>query len=703
MDFLNVVKQTNNTMLFQSFNEDTIDLVTLLSNSKNDEGLDDSILDEINQKLIVKSFEEFLDKFAPTFYLMYDDKGIPIYTTKDPKQDNVIKQKIDLDNTVFKMLTQIINKKGVSGDVNIDFEYKEILGLISPKSVVDDAKKLRKLLAYNTEKYFELEEENPKRNEYAGNILQIREKAVKIYKEDPMALLPLAIDDAETKLQLIGVSSSLSEEKEDYKLLRGYTTWGESGEIKFLPFSGNKETSLTDNKKFLETKAQKWIEADYSKHIKDDSKNEFTKAIVLSSFSSTLPAKVEDVEKLKQNYSTMVKYYKNKIESFMEIAKPIIQTLLGVKVFFDQIRSTEVNLLVTNNSVYDFFKETELLDLFLKSSAKDLNKKIYFSIIPNIEYLDKTTSYTSINLDDSIDLGNKNEENRKDVNSVSSVNSILNILENNKVHSFLSFQPSKETNFNAIHKKGLKPIKEKAEKIRKSEYSILAIPNLTILPDDKSLVAIGRKLDKDFNLTEKEEKSVLGGIYLDASFLATGLVAAWQNPKELKERKFEHFHKQLPGVRFNIEDGDNNLIFRTSVGKESLKSYSEKIIEELNEENFGFVFSSDLAYLNGEEIKNLYVHNARSLKKGGDDRYKPIYKKLTTDFLETYLKVTTQQKSDKIKEFIRETYRKLDDDDMRINVNALFQKDDTLKYEDKKITVKFGEEVERVNIEVKEE
>ena len=60
----NVINQTNRTILFEEINPEKMDILTLINDSKGLDSLDDENIIEINQHLLVGSFDEFLEKSA---------------------------------------------------------------------------------------------------------------------------------------------------------------------------------------------------------------------------------------------------------------------------------------------------------------------------------------------------------------------------------------------------------------------------------------------------------------------------------------------------------------------------------------------------------------------------------------------------------------------------------------------------------------
>ena len=68
----NVINQTNRTILFEEINPEKMDILTLINDSKGLDSLDDENIIEINQHLLVGSFDEFLEKFDPKVYSYFD-------------------------------------------------------------------------------------------------------------------------------------------------------------------------------------------------------------------------------------------------------------------------------------------------------------------------------------------------------------------------------------------------------------------------------------------------------------------------------------------------------------------------------------------------------------------------------------------------------------------------------------------------------
>lgn len=201
----NIFEQTNRTILFEEFNSEKLDLLTLVGSGNNVSSLDDEKIREIHQHLLVKSFPEFIEKFEPKIYSFFNVASQKIaYSLNKPQgiaDEAITEIPITLDNTFFKMFSTLLESKRINGAKNVDFNFKEILNYISPKKVMDDIKQLRKEIAYTFDKYEELEEEDPTKLEYGDKLNNLIEKASTNYN-NPLGMLPLAIEDAKARLMI---------------------------------------------------------------------------------------------------------------------------------------------------------------------------------------------------------------------------------------------------------------------------------------------------------------------------------------------------------------------------------------------------------------------------------------------------------------------------------------------------------------------
>jgi hypothetical protein len=104
---MEIIQQTNRTILFEEINPEKLDLLTMIGDTKGIDSLDDGKIKEINEKLLVKSFDEFLDKFAPVVYSFYNATNQKVmYTLKKPEnlpEEYITEIPVNMSNDPFSI------------------------------------------------------------------------------------------------------------------------------------------------------------------------------------------------------------------------------------------------------------------------------------------------------------------------------------------------------------------------------------------------------------------------------------------------------------------------------------------------------------------------------------------------------------------------------------------------------------------------
>jgi hypothetical protein len=251
-----------------------------------------------------------------------------------------------------------------------------------------------------------------------------------------------------------------------------------------------------------------------------------------------------------------------------------------------------------------------------------------------------------------------------DLNTMANLTGLLQGICDYKIQTFFSFETCEETSFSALATKGVSDYIDKTKVLLRKEYSDYAIPclpNMSIVPKNKSGVILdtlmvvsetGAGLSQD---SKDELKLFLKGIYIPACYVGAGLIAACQCPDFLKSRGFGNVSKDFPGVRFDIEASDNALRTPTTLAKE-ISGYTSSVKDDINKENFGFLFSSDNYQIKtGKDIRDvrqITVYKARSMKTTESGMYESIYMALTTTYIERILRaVTSDNKQDNVIKF----------------------------------------------------
>lgn len=644
---MEIIEQTNRTILFEEINPEKLDLITMVGDTKGLESLSDEKIKEINEALLVGSFDEFLDKFSPVIYSFYNAANQKVlYTLKKPENipENCITEiPLNRQNDFLKMLITLIDAKSAQGTPNVDFKFENLLDMISPKKVMDDIRQSRKEIHYIYNQYEALDDGDPKKLDIGDKLNYMFEEASKNYN-NVMAMLPLAIEDIKTRLLL----GSGEQQGNDEILQIGVLSMGEKGELKIIEAPKSETTALT----VLDDKANIGLisafEEDYE--AVSEAASGYVKSLVVRTFCplpSTMQSEV-DITTEVQNYNTYLEFYKNAKDDFVKAVKPLVEKIIGVKMFFDQYvvknKGMQPTLLVTNTKLDMLVKSNNLprLDTFLNTvnAKNDFTNTVWFGIVPSVSM----EAGSKMKLSRERFKGNEHSD-RQESNTMESLVILLNAIKDYKVQVFFSFECREETTFSYIATAGIEKFIDKCSPlVRKdySEYAIPCIPNFTIIPKDKSGVILDNRMTvNDIGAAElskaKEDimKLWIDGVYIGSSYIAAGLVAAWQCPDYLRG-SFKNVNKAYPGVRFDIESGDKALRVTTTLAKE-ISGFTNNIKSAINRRNFGFIFSSENAQTQGKDIKRISVYKARSLASNGDD-FDAIYKTTVSTYIERILR-----------------------------------------------------------------
>ena len=458
----NVINQTNRTILFEEINPEKMDILTLVNDARNMDSLDDENIIEINRHLLVGSFEEFLEKFDPKVYSYFDAESQSIkYILKKPEgvpEDLVTEIKINNGNTFFKMLSTLIEARKSQGNRNVDFKFENILELISPKKVIEDIKQTRKEIAYIYQKYEELDDENPKKLELGDKLNSKFEEASENYS-NVLGMLPLAIEDIKTRL-LIG-SDTNNFKSEKIKL--GMLQVGEKGELEVIEYKQENQNSLAMIEEKNTTALVEAFRDDYENVT--DEPNKYISDLVVRTFVPLAKTFVDvDPEQEVENYNNYLAFYKSAQEDFIKIAKPLIEKILGVKMFFEQydvrMGLMKPTLLITNVKPEMIVKtgNKDKLRAFLNTTNEknDFDNTVWFGIYPNVD-LDIKKSEKKVR---ARFMGTKNEE-KTEKNTIEVLTNLMTVLAEYKVQVFFNFEGKPETSFDNLATTGVDKYIEK--------------------------------------------------------------------------------------------------------------------------------------------------------------------------------------------------------------------------------------------------
>ncbi|MBO5145214.1 MAG: transcriptional regulator [Lachnospiraceae bacterium] len=664
---MEIINQTNRTLLLDMINPDKMDLLTLIGDVKGLDSLSDDQMREINQHLECHSYEEMERKFEPTVWSFFDANSQSVrYTLERPETIPAsMLTAINLNDydSFFKTILTVMESRKAQGLLNVEFHFEQLLEMISPKKVMEDIKLVRKEIQYNYQKYSSLEDGDPAKLDLGDKLNLLFEDASKNYN-NIMAMLPLAIEDIKTRLLL----GNGGQENDGKGVVAGVLTMGENGELKILEAPKEESTSLAVVDDEVTAGLVEILADDYQSV--NESPNDYVQNLVVRTFcplTVTTPTEI-DVETEVANYNSYLEFYRTSKDNFIKVVKPLVEKLLGIRMFFDQYKSKTKGmaptLLVANISPEVLAKSPNIPRLITylntTNSKNNFNDTIWYAIYPNLSW--------SQNVSNKIHRERFQGNVKKagsDVYSMEALSTLLNVFKDYRVETFFSFENREETTFNAVAAEGIEKMIERcAPLIGKpySEFAIPVLPNFTVLPKNKSGVVLDSRMhitdDNGVELSEAKEDIIrlwIEGVYISGAYVAAGFRAACQCPEYLKN----HFNMtkvrtdlELPGVRFDIEAGNHSLMAYTTMPKE-ITGFTNTIKTQINQKNFGWVFASENASQDGTAITNITVYKARNLLYDTEhSTYEPVYKTQVTTYIERILRyVTGDFKEDNIRDF----------------------------------------------------
>ena len=184
---MGIIEQTNRTILFDVVNPEVFNMFNIMSDvDENSRSLTDEKVAEINDALLVKSFDEFLKKFQPTIYSYFDQERGMVYELTKPAgipEPLVKKIVIDRNNTFLKMFISIMDSKKASGATNASFNYEKVTEMLAPHKTLKEIKKLKKDITYLENKNAEFESDSPAKQDAVLKLKSKLEKTKKYYNE----------------------------------------------------------------------------------------------------------------------------------------------------------------------------------------------------------------------------------------------------------------------------------------------------------------------------------------------------------------------------------------------------------------------------------------------------------------------------------------------------------------------------------------
>ena len=683
---LETVLQTHKAILFEEFNgwqPATLNLATILDGIYQD--IDD--MAEKIERLEVHSFKEFLEKFAPKIYETVDQVGADyiVSYTMDVKEGGV---PIPItEHVYYRMLNEMYGKKAESGLSNREFDDSKLREILTPQSEENEMLRLRKKAMLLIMQYTEAVNKKENANLYAKQMVALREEVAQKALRSSMTRLSLNINAINNQIKFLDSKledfKALPAGSENSEIKRGTLDYDENGNPVIKELLSAENSTASDAGKFLTAgestrllkgAVEKTIDARGVENGMEISP--FTKQMVISTYLpaddsesfSLMPAEIiQKKTELEAKRDKLEKIYLQAQTAFMKVLKQIVQRIMGVKVFFDHatIKGGDEGtlpkgqgLLVTNCPVSDLLVEgiKQKFKKFIidRGITQSKNAKLWFGILPHVivgEINPEEQTDDSAELDPfkiNVDSEQNFKSATRPVTTLNEAKEILSILNEGRILTFFNPATAQDApfTFGGITSKTIDEIKSELNEIGIDfEHAVFAYPNFTLVRD------IRIPIDK------REDSKLLdvSAVYVDAAYVAAGIVAASQQPEYLVKHGFNgKVDRQSVCVRLDIEEEELSNKILTKFNRELSHAWAKDIFESISRDNFGFVFSGDSKFDSQRRqfLENSYVLLARTMKKNKDGIYQPIYKTLTNDFILAYLRAQKIDKKPLLRTFL---------------------------------------------------
>ncbi len=725
--------QTSRTILFERFTKENpdgtaaADLCMLLGGRS----ARDALLNEVEEKLGVRSFEEFVDKFTPFIYeeiwTNQETGEIQVtYKTEKPEDWDEEKNPVAINAQAFyRMIERIYDNKKNSGQTNGTFDFDDISRLLCPKERHEEYKRLRKQLSYYTNEYYRLEELTPgvdsvEKDTCIDMIEEARITVSSYYQAGVSEIIPIQLADAQTTL--LEMSRQIPQEdcEEPGKMVKGFLQFDDKGNIQVIPDNRENETEGIEMKDSPEVLLLETLEEDFKEMAPPALTNskEITD-LVLSTISNVYTRRGMDLEEAKKKVDQCQKLYKQWNEALAEAIAPLIEKFLGVRAFFENTHRSQLKsqLIVANCTAAEVIKSGcgAKLGEFLELLGSTKKQKIWFGIIPGISLGDetvKTIRSDRRNPFGKLDGAARREERQKGLTTSGYARELMEICEKAQVMCFYNYKANENTCFGNMTKATFEKMRDNISFAgtggKGGSYAVCCLPNFTVLPKSKAKVIINQEL-KDKNLADKLVAVELPGIYIDAAYVACGMVVGCQNIQVLEEKGFL-VDRGIPGIRVDFEEREVSYGFLSNMCRESLLPCPRDLEEEIMGSRFGFYFDDrEITDYSGRRLAHCYVRNARTMR-AENGKYWKLNNVLFAEFIRLCISGGQNHvEPERIQDFIQKDvniwkkHRQDQEQEEKKEVNRLLREDEKIeRADDSTIEIEYREDKDQVKVKIEE-
>ncbi|MDE6835263.1 MAG: hypothetical protein K2J39_13610 [Ruminococcus sp.] len=690
LDFTRI-PQNSRTIIIERFNDQAENLCTLLKGQDSDDAL--IVVDE---KLCVKSFEEFKTKFRPTVYEVFtkDETGNLKVTYSLEMCDGA--NPISLcEHEFYKAVHDIAVEKSASNTDNNNIDYTKLYEALNPKLIYKRARRRRDdVRQFITNALEEQEKGNPDGvKKWMLMAKQTHEAVKEEYSGSALRLLPLVVRDTELLLESKGISGdnkNNNSEETTSEALPCSVKWDSDGNLITVPREAIKKESLTledKRNKVLQITQKNWestADAINNQHEGSVDKNLFLSVYSEQKNTALSTLTTEELKERKKIYGDM---YVSAQQSFCNAVGYLVQKVASMEQFFihasDDDGIVESGVIIANCSVSDIIENERYVKNFLKNAKNSEKDRIWLAVLPATVDKDKKWVESSTTSDVDFDLYNMdifsiNEpESNEGIETVTiaDINNISSLLAESGILSFFNFNACEATSFKTFGANPdiIREYNKETSAIKRPDATVLAYPNFTIIPKNQRKVEMvnGNKL-------------FTPAIYIDSAYVAAGIVVSTQNMKIQKKKYGKKVMDGRPFMRFDLEEEKSSQAFIARFNPESRLNMDKDFATLIRGKNGNaFCFRSDSLE------KNAFVFTARTMNT------KPVYWFMTQQYF-TFLLERTYTigglTSDKAKQFSNAVSNIVSNETDDTIVNQLLRSGEKFYYNDetKSFSLKFN-------------
>lgn len=585
--------QTNRTLLVEEISPEKENIISAIHYMEHRESLSDAEIKEVHQQLEVSSFEEVIEKFSPKIYMALDtDRMQADFYRRIPKEMEQQLKAVPLGNQTgfFDELVRLIDNKRKHKYVLTSFQDfgASLFNTPSPEGFWE----LREKIICELVKGHE------------AKAKKILEKVIAEYDEGIFLV----------KTYLAEIHSHIEQFMKDGEDLCFLIPEDEGTQVHMVKVSERFERNK------YHTKAEEELYFDFLSKNLDEKKLKNRNLMILTLELCCKP-KRENLSLLVHYYREYQEYYGMLLQNFWWEAKPLLETLLGIRSFFNSYSLQSGMMpptMVITNCTPDLLANSKYKDVFrvyleTMNEKNYLDKTIWYAIMPRMPFVANVKAQVRER------FASNGSKHACQPNDLESVQVVLDMLGKYHIQTFLSAVSGKDTIFQALEMDGVEEFEASfafLEKEEHKEFMIPCYPNFLIIPQEYTHMTLGEKIrydELDGRIYVDEDKMLwLSDLIIEAAYVAAGLQAACQCPKYLSQFYPRNVQQDMPGVAYRLCDDGHNLRTTTQMFPE-IMGYSEEVYSQITRLTRGIVF----APYKGKVI--VYTDRVYSYKPGRPD------------------------------------------------------------------------------------